>query len=93
MNAAALARLLGVSPAAIWTWEKNRAIPREATLDAISKAFGVSKEFLVTGKKINVESHDGDSIPLSLRDEQPLEQLIRAIEAKGFHVSVRLKTE
>jgi transcriptional regulator with XRE-family HTH domain len=94
MNAAALARLLDVTPAAIWTWEKKGSTPRESTLDAIAKAFDTSKEFLVTGKKAHEASiNKMTSPPLAPSNEWPLEELMRAIEAKGFLVSVRLKPE
>jgi transcriptional regulator with XRE-family HTH domain len=93
MTASALAKLLGVTPAAIWMWEKKGSIPRASTINAIAKAFQVTREFLITGKKMNGQKLDGDSIPLAPSEDQPLEQLMRAIEAKGFHVSVRLKTE
>jgi transcriptional regulator with XRE-family HTH domain len=97
MNATALARLLDVTPAAIWMWEKKGSMPRESTLDAIAKAFDTSKEFLMTGTKANGVSgasvNKTTSPPLVPSNEWPLEELMRAIEAKGFLVSVRLKPE
>jgi transcriptional regulator with XRE-family HTH domain len=90
MSATDLAKLLRVTPVAIWMWEKRGTMPRATTLEAMAEIFGVTQEFLLTGKKIDAEKHI--DVPL-VPAEQPLEELMRAIEAKGFHVSVRLKTE
>jgi transcriptional regulator with XRE-family HTH domain len=92
MNAAELAKLVKVSPAAIWHWENKGTIPRSGTVDVIADVLGVSRSFLQTGKQSNGEIHS--TMVRSVRpagDELSLEELIRAIEAKGFEVSVRSK--
>ena len=94
MSAAILAKLLGVTSPAVWAWENNGATPRKSTLDAIAKTFDTSPEFLLTGKTTNGASIDKENVPSIVpSDERPLEELMRAIESRGFRVSVTLKTE
>ena len=49
MSASDLARLLGVTPTAVWNWEKNAVTPRPETLTSIAQILGVSEAFLLTG--------------------------------------------
>lgn len=46
-----LADQVGVSRAALWKWENESAIPRHERLNALSKAFGVSVDYLVAGAR------------------------------------------
>jgi transcriptional regulator with XRE-family HTH domain len=41
-----LARTVGVSKTAVWNWEKNRSIPRPATLTKAAAALGVEDGYL-----------------------------------------------
>ena len=50
---AELARRLQVSPSAIGMYEQNRREPSAATLVALSQVFGVSTDYLLTGKPLN----------------------------------------
>src|SRR5580704_1921295 len=50
MTASELARLVGVTPTAVWNWEKNSITPRRPALEQIAKALGVSIHFLLTGE-------------------------------------------
>lgn len=50
---AELARRLQVSPSAIGMYEQNRREPSAATLVAMSRVFGVSTDYLLTGKPMN----------------------------------------
>ena len=47
---AELAQILGVSPSAIGMYEQGRREPSGAMLVALSKNFGVSTDYLLTGK-------------------------------------------
>lgn len=50
MNKSQLAKLLKVSPTAVWNWEENGVMPRSTMLSAIAKALGVTEAFLLTGQ-------------------------------------------
>jgi transcriptional regulator with XRE-family HTH domain len=41
-----LARLLGISAAAVCQWERNGTVPRAKTLSKIARALGVSEQYL-----------------------------------------------
>jgi transcriptional regulator with XRE-family HTH domain len=56
ISASAFARLVGVTPTAVWNWEKNAITPRDPALKAIAKALDVSTTFLLTGKEHTRES-------------------------------------
>jgi transcriptional regulator with XRE-family HTH domain len=50
LTASELARLVGVTPTAVWNWEKNSITPRRPALEQIAKVLGVSTHFLLTGE-------------------------------------------
>jgi transcriptional regulator with XRE-family HTH domain len=91
LKVAELAKQINASPAAIWHWEHRGTRPRSGTLNSIAKVLGVSRSFLETGKPVGdgIRNEKGD-MP-SNSEQMSLEQLMRAIEAKGFEVSVRSK--
>jgi transcriptional regulator with XRE-family HTH domain len=94
MNVAEFAKLINVSPAAIWHWEHRGTTPRSGTVNAIAQRLGVTRSFLETGKLSGGEKHNGTAVSVkATSDEMSLEQLIRSIEAKGFEVSVKSKAE
>ncbi|UVO39396.1 helix-turn-helix domain-containing protein [Bradyrhizobium arachidis] len=89
MTITELARRIDVTPPAIWHWEKRGRMPKPATIKAVAKVLDVSSEFLENGVHIVSTQDHGPSDQISMRpDEMSLEQLIRAIEAKGFHVRI-----
>lgn len=92
MSASDLARLADVTPTAVWNWEKNGVVPRRETLAQVAQVLGVTKEFLRTGAKDTGADWDTVLSDSKKLDEVPLEDLMRAIEAKGFSVSVSPKT-
>ena len=49
MTASQLARLVGVTPTAVWNWEKNGRLPREGVLSSLAKVLGTSSASLVSG--------------------------------------------
>jgi transcriptional regulator with XRE-family HTH domain len=85
MTAVDLAKRVKVTPPAIWQWEHQRRTPKSDRLQAVADALGVSLATL----EGNATSPEGTSQSTS---ELSLEQLIRAIEAKGFSVEVRSRT-
>jgi transcriptional regulator with XRE-family HTH domain len=48
-SASELARLTGVTPTAVWNWEKNGTKPRPDAIAAIAKCLGVDERWLLTG--------------------------------------------
>jgi transcriptional regulator with XRE-family HTH domain len=90
LNVAEFAKLIKVSPAAIWHWENKGTVPRKGTLDLIAEVLGVSRTFLEDGNQLNGEI-PSEPIRKTAGDELSLEQLIRAIEVKGFEVSIKSK--
>lgn len=92
MSASDLARLVNVTPTAVWNWEKNGVAPRRETLGQIAQVLGVTIEYLRTGAKKSGEDSELVATTSSRLDTVPLEDLMRAIEAKGFSVSVSPKS-
>ncbi len=45
-----LARLLGISPAAVCQWETKGIVPRAKTLAKVAQALGVSEDYLIGGR-------------------------------------------
>jgi transcriptional regulator with XRE-family HTH domain len=58
ISASELARLVGVTPTAVWNWEKNGTRPRQDALSTLAKVLGVSKEFLISGGAQESENTD-----------------------------------
>ena len=64
LSQAELARRLGISPSAMGMYEQGRREPSVDTLAAIAGIFGVSIDFLVTGK------------PTSLQEQQAMNDML-----------------
>ncbi len=45
-----LAKIAGVSSPAVTEWEKDSYLPKAASLEAMANAFGVTSEYILTGK-------------------------------------------
>lgn len=91
LTASALAKLANVTPASVYQWEKNGTSPRRETLTTIAETFGVTEDYLISGRRkddpkgtVIATTHS----PIAKLGEAPLEELIKAIEAKGFVVSI-----
>jgi transcriptional regulator with XRE-family HTH domain len=91
LTASDLAKLANVSPAAVWNWEKNGTIPRPATVKTIADGFGVSSAFLLTGDKEVTHAASKPRVSSGTRDlkEATLEELLKAIEDKGFSITLQ----
>lgn len=93
ITASALAKASHVTPAAVWFWEHQGVIPREETLEFVASALGVTREFLLHGQ-IGLEGpnaapvFDGQASAVTCAS---LEDLIHAIESRGFTVSITSK--
>jgi transcriptional regulator with XRE-family HTH domain len=92
LSASAFAKLANVTPASVWQWENNGTSPRSETLTAIADTLGVTKDFLLFGRRHDdrvVKSGVPPIAPVTGFKEASLEDLIRGIEAKGFVVTIR----
>lgn len=81
LTATELAKRVDVTPAAIWHWEKKGLVPKPETLKVLEKVLGaglLSSEIELPHRPMQSRANDMD-----------LEELIRAIEAKGFVVQIR----
>lgn len=90
LTASDLAKLANVTPAAVWNWEKNGITPRPATIDVLASKLGVTSRFLLIGEKN--DDQPAEVPPFHLRNmlaRASLEELVQAIEARGFVVSVQ----
>ena len=70
---AELARLLGISPSAVGMYEQGRREPSVALLVAMARSFGVTTDFLLTGRPVQPED--------SRTAVRMLEQSLTAAEA------------
>ena len=91
IKVAELAKRIQASPAAVWHWEHRGIRPRNHTLSAIAQVLGVSRSYLETGNPAGADNLNETSVAQSDSDKMSLEQLMKAIEAKGFEVYVRSK--
>ena len=62
ITASELSRLVGVTPTAVWNWEKNAITPRRPALEAIAKVLEVSMSFLLSGKE-EIYEREADAVP------------------------------
>ena len=79
-----LAKRVNLTPAAVWHWENRGKVPRSGTLRALSVALGVSPAFF----DISPVPEEPEQATRSATSAPSLEDLIRAIEIKGYRVEV-----
>ena len=78
MSQAELARQLGVSPSAVGMYEQGRREPSADTLVALSEIFGVTTDYLLTGR------------PIALPDQKAVTRLMRSsLESAQSALSTR----
>jgi transcriptional regulator with XRE-family HTH domain len=94
LSASAFAKLAKVTPASVWQWENNGTSPRAETLTTIAETFGVTEDYLLHGRRkgdrLGKVVAASTASPAAFK-EASLEDMIRAIEAKGFVVTIRSK--
>lgn len=81
LTATELAKRLDVTPAAVWHWEKKGLVPKPETLKVLQKVLG--------GGLIGAGIETPRRTLIDRPSDMSLEELIRAIEAKGFVVQIR----
>ena len=74
MSQEQLAKVLGISPSAVGMYEQGRREPSAATLVAIATLFGVSTDYLLTGKPSQTE----EAVILQLLQKQLAQNTRRA---------------
>jgi transcriptional regulator with XRE-family HTH domain len=82
ITASEFARLVGVTPTAVWNWEKNSITPRRPALEQIAKVLGVTPDFLLAGKNGNDDAEPPktpDSMPAIIEDAR-----MRIAQATGW---------
>ena len=85
MTAVDLAKRVNVTPPAVSHWEHQTKVPKTRRLQAVADALGVSLDMLKGSATTSAQPECAWQPAMEL----DLEQLIRAIEAKGFSVEVR----
>ena len=65
LSQAQLAEQLGVSPSAVGMYEQGRREPSADTLVALSEVFGVSVDYLLTGKPVPEERRELETLLMS----------------------------
>ena len=83
MTISDLAKVTELTPAAVWQWENRGKLPRRNSLRAVANALGVNPGFFGEGRQ------EPEQISPSQTSGYSLEELIRAIEAKGFSVEIK----
>ena len=63
LTQAQLAKIVGVSSPAVTEWEKDGYLPKAASLEAIANEFGVTAEYILTGKTTG--SLDNNIVPVT----------------------------
>jgi transcriptional regulator with XRE-family HTH domain len=84
ISAGLLARTIGVSNTAVWNWEKNRSIPRPATLAKAAAALGVENQYLNGDKEGPVRSastKSSDAHPTALKETASSVSYTGSVEA------------
>ncbi|WP_194467514.1 helix-turn-helix domain-containing protein [Bradyrhizobium sp. CCBAU 53340] len=80
MTLAALADQLGVTTASVWLWENRNRVPIASTIRRVAQIFDVNPTALMEPR---TEAAAPEKAP-----PPDLQDLIRAIEAKGFRVQI-----
>lgn len=80
MTLVALADQLGVSVASVWLWENRKRVPIASTVRRLAQVLAVEPSALVASS--HVARYPGQAPTPDLQD------LIRAIEARGFRVQI-----
>lgn len=90
ITASELSRLTDVTPTAVWNWENKHRIPQAKTLGPLATVLNVSKDWLLSGEG-NATPSPLVTAPTIDLSAFPLEELMSAIDRKGFTVSVTPK--
>lgn len=87
-SASDLARLVDVTPTAVWNWEKNGIKPRSEVLAQVSKTLGVTTEYLLNGTT-GADGGGQRSVPSILAEAESL--IAASIGVRVDRVKVRFE--
>jgi transcriptional regulator with XRE-family HTH domain len=96
ITASAFARLVGVTPTAVWNWENNSTMPRGAALEAIAKVLGVTTHFLLTGEGGGEKAQapkTGDSVASIIEDARKRLAQATGLSLDRIKLSLQFTTE
>jgi transcriptional regulator with XRE-family HTH domain len=96
MNVAQLARIVGVTYAAVWNWEKeNGTHPRQGALSSLAKALGVSTQFLLSGNRNGSGNGNGGATDTTIAEilEHTKAQIATKMGLTPDRVKVQFVTE
>jgi|SRR5437016_10762891 len=98
ISASEFARLVGVTPTAVWNWEKNSIMPRRPALEQIAKVLGVSIAFLMSGKEEIIEAGKPmaptvESVSAILDDARARLSLATGLALERIKLNVQFATE
>ena len=95
ITASEFARLVGVTPTAVWNWEKNSITPRRPALEAIAKVLGVTTMFMLTGKDkaANTAPQTTDSVALIVEDARARLAQATGLRLERIKVDVHFTTD
>lgn len=99
LSSSELARASGVSSTSVWKWENGGFVPRTQKLAVLAKVLNVSSDWLLRGQpEIGIVTQ-GASRPHGAKNrveadenDNSLEELIEAINRKGFLVTITNRT-
>lgn len=88
LSASGLARLVNVTPTAVWNWEKNGITPRSDALALIARTLGVTAEYLLRGEPRDSADRQ-ESVPDILAQAESL--IAASIGVNADRVKVRFE--
>jgi len=97
LSSSELARASGVSSTSVWKWENGGFIPRAQKIEILAKVLHVSGDWLLRGQPMGAvgpvvsQPHNGGDRAEGDPIDSSLEELIKAINRKGFLVTITNK--
>jgi len=87
ISASELARLVGVTPTAVWNWQQDNTLPRPHTLSAIADVLEVTEDYLRDGPTKVSEEISANDLSESETVAETIENLrIRIARENGFKI-------
>jgi transcriptional regulator with XRE-family HTH domain len=86
-----LAKLLGVTPAAVCQWETKGTSPRFKTLKRVAEVLHVSADFLSTGQEPSPSPASADSIAIEIERVKAKVAQLLGIDSGRILLEVRIQ--
>lgn len=91
ISASDLARLVGVTPTAVWNWETNGTRPRAEALADIARVLAVTAEFLLAGSKASAVAEVPKTSDVASIVDRAEQEIARATGFARERVKLRLE--